>query len=83
MMGRVQKMKKEMRLPGGGPNRRRPVRPSPRPARPGRGRGRMGRAMGGGENKRSMYMEGGKAHSGAQPVYGNTVETSMPKAGAN
>lgn len=37
----------------------------------------------GGMKKRSMYMEGGKAHSGAQPVYGNTVETSMPKAGAN
>jgi len=35
--------------------------------------------MGGGQ----MYAEGGKAHSGAQPVYGNTVETSMPKAGAN
>ena len=30
-----------------------------------------------------MYAQGGKAHSGAQPVYGNTVETSMPKAGAN
>ena len=37
----------------------------------------------GGMKNRSMYMEGGKAHSGAQPVYGNTVETSMPKAGAN
>lgn len=37
----------------------------------------------GGMKNRSTYMEGGKAHSGAQPVYGNTVETSMPKAGAN
>lgn len=41
MMGRPQKMSKEMRLPSGGPNRR-------RKARPGRGRrGRVGRAMGG------------------------------------
>tara|TARA_R100001082_G_C4311154_1_gene136800 strand:+ start:602 stop:793 length:192 start_codon:yes stop_codon:yes gene_type:complete len=31
----------------------------------------------------SMYKEGGEVHSGSQPVYGNTVETSMPVAGAN
>ena len=50
MMGRVQKTNKEMRLPGGGPNRR-------RTARPGRGRrGRMGRAMGS-----KMYFAGGLA----------------------
>ena len=31
----------------------------------------------------SMYKEGGKVHSGAQPTYGNTVETAMNKAGPN
>lgn len=36
--------------------------------------------MGGG---RSMYMEGGKAHSGAQPTYGSTVADAMPKGMAN
>lgn len=43
---------------------------------------RDGMSMGG-KKERSMYMEGGKAHSGAQPMYGNTVETAMPKGGAN
>ena len=32
---------------------------------------------------RSMYMEGGKAHSGAQPTYGSTVADAMPKGMAN
>ena len=32
---------------------------------------------------RSMYKEGGKVHSGAQPTYGNTVETAMNTAGPN
>jgi hypothetical protein len=43
---------------------------------------RDGMSMGG-KKERPMYMEGGKAHSGAQPMYGNTVETAMPKGGAN
>jgi len=51
MMGQAQKMNRGMRLPGGGPNRR-------RTARPGRGRrGRMGRAMG----SKAMYSAGGLA----------------------
>ena len=31
----------------------------------------------------SMYKEGGKVHSGAQPMYGSTVADAMPVAGAN
>tara|TARA_B100000214_G_scaffold158226_2_gene113547 strand:+ start:713 stop:961 length:249 start_codon:yes stop_codon:yes gene_type:complete len=37
----------------------------------------------GGKKERSMYMEGGKAHSGAQPMYGSTVADAMPVAGKN
>lgn len=37
----------------------------------------------GGTKNRPMYMKGGKAHSGAQPMYGSTVADAMPKAGAN
>ena len=33
--------------------------------------------------RRSMYMEGGKARSGAQPTYGSTVADAMPKGMAN
>lgn len=36
--------------------------------------------MGGGK---SMYAHGGKAHSGAQPVYGSTVADAMPKGMKN
>ena len=37
----------------------------------------------GGKKERLMYMEGGKAHSGAQPMYGSTVADAMPVAGKN
>ena len=30
-----------------------------------------------------MYAQGGKAHSGAQPVYGSTVADAMPKGMKN
>ena len=32
---------------------------------------------------RDKKMDGGKAQSGAQPMYGSTVADAMPKAGAN
>ena len=37
----------------------------------------------GGMKKRSMYMKGGEAHSGAQPTYGSTVADAMPKGMKN
>jgi len=37
----------------------------------------------GGMKNRSMYMEGGKAHSGTQPTYGSTVADAMPKGMKN
>lgn len=43
---------------------------------------RSGMSMGG-KKERSMYMEGSKVHSGAQPMYGSTVADAMPVAGAN
>ena len=79
-MGGMGMKRRTPTMPTGGPNPKKEAEGPKMASKPKRGRKRM-MAMGGGKKERSMYMEGGKAHSGAQPTYGSTVADAMPKAG--
>jgi len=81
-MGGMSMKKRTPTMPTGGPNRKKKRTPPKMVSRSGGGRKRM-MAMGGGKKERSMYMEGGEAHSGAQPTYGSTVADAMPKGMKN